>query len=106
MREYYKRPEVIKREYERRQRPEVKKKLREYNQRPEVRERRRGYSRKYNQRPDVKRKKREYERLPEVKERRAKRLQERSDERLLAALLSMGVSDETMNEFGFERVEP
>jgi len=87
---------------------------REYRQRPEVKERRRVLSahpeakrkrREYDQRPEAKRKRREYRQRPEVRERKQEYRKRQADQALLATLLSMGVSDETMNEFGFERVE-
>jgi len=77
---------------------------RKYRQRPDVKERRREYSLKYSQRPKVKKRKREYsKRQAQLHEARAA---ERADQALLAVLLEMDFSDEAMNEFGFERVEP
>ena len=105
----YSRQRTYKREYMReygrkyRQRPYVKEKRREYERRPEVIEKRREYSLRYRQKPEVKERKRKYSKQQaQLHEARAA---ERADEALLAVLLEMGMSDKTMNEFGFERVE-
>lgn len=95
MREYYKRPEVKER---------VRKYQRKYRLLPEVKERRRGYQRKYRQRPEIRKRRNEHMRSPEVRKRIEEREAEKAEQELLATLLEMGFSDETMNEFGFERV--
>jgi len=106
----YSRQRAYKREYMReygrkyRQRPDVKERRREYCRRPEVIEKRRIRQQEYRQRPEVKERKREYsKRQAQLHEARAA---ERADQALLAVLLEMDFSDEAMNEFGFERVEP
>lgn len=103
MREYNKRPEVRARQLEWR---------RENNKRPEVKEWRRKWEQEYRQRPEVKERRKAYDARPDVKERAAKsaakraiKQAEEADWELLKVLVEMGVSDECLRNFGYEKVD-
>jgi hypothetical protein len=101
--------ELRRKKYKKQYMPERKQSMREYNQRLEVRKRRRVARQKYAQSPKGKKSKQKYEQRPEVRERKTrlarKSNEKRMDKKLLAILLELDFSDETMKEFGFERVK-
>tara|TARA_R100000008_G_C3580699_1_gene168332 strand:+ start:466 stop:939 length:474 start_codon:yes stop_codon:yes gene_type:complete len=111
MKEYNSRPEVKKRQLEHSRTPEAKERMRKYNSRPEIIKRKKEYNFRYNRLPHVRERKRNYGRRPDQKEaskkrhqKREKRLEKLAELELLSMLIDMNASDETMREFGFEKV--